>query len=59
MNSIGLKPAQYSPCPGETRATVPAMLALRKGPRLFEKLVNSPVHYFYVSLTFAPRPFTF
>jgi hypothetical protein len=59
MNSIGLKPAQYSPCPGEMRAPAPAMSALRKGPRLFEKLVNSPAHYFYVSLTFALRPFTF
>jgi hypothetical protein len=34
MNSIGLKLAQYNPCPGETcaPATAPALAGLHRGP---------------------------
>jgi hypothetical protein len=59
VNSTRLKLAQADPRTGENAPARFVVFTLRRGPWLFEKLVNSPAHYFYVSLTFTPRPLTF
>jgi hypothetical protein len=59
MNSNGLNLARFGPRPGKTRPRVPALVNLGRGPQLFEKLVKSPRHCFYVSLTFAQKPLHF
>jgi hypothetical protein len=52
MNSIGLKPAQYIPCPGETRVSASALASLHRDPWCFEQPLKSPQQYCFVSLTF-------
>jgi hypothetical protein len=61
MNSNGLKPARYSPYPGEMRppARAPALSDFHRGPWWFENPIKSFTHYLLVSLTFTPRPFPF
>ena len=44
---------------GNARPRAPALPGLHRRPWPFEKLVKSPAHYFYVSLTFASRPLPF
>jgi hypothetical protein len=59
MNSNGLKPARYSPYPGETHPRAPAVSILHRDPWPFEKLLKSPKHYCLVSLTFTLGPSVF
>jgi hypothetical protein len=59
MNSVGLNLVRGGPYTGKsTPACARALPGLHREPWPFEKLVNSPAHYFYMSLTFAPRTLT-